>query len=99
MFDPLINDFRQTQTGRNYTEFKGNKVCANGVLGPNDTPQPCPYYESFTLSGDQIILTGSSHTIRWKLSGDMLEISVDPKISPTTPNSPQKQKIIFSRLK
>lgn len=99
MFDSTINDFRQTQAGGNYTEYKGDKVCINGVLGLNDTPQPCPRYDTFTLSGNQIIIsTNIPYVIHWKVSGNTLELSLDPKVTPTTPNSPQKQKIILSRL-
>jgi len=99
MYDPLIKDFRPTQAGGNYTQYKGNQVCINGVLGPNDMPQPCPRYETFTISKDQIIMPSvTAYSIHFKLSGDKLELSLEPKTGPTTPNSPQKQKIILSRL-
>jgi len=99
MFDPTIDDYRQTQAGGNYTEYKGNQACINGVLGPNDTPQLCPRYETFTLSGNQIIMPSvTAYTIRFKISSDMLELTLDPRTSSTNLNSPQKQRIILSRL-
>lgn len=94
MFDPRINDYRQIQAN-NYIEFKGNQTCPNGTFDLNGTPQPCSHYDTFTLSGDQIIADGNvPFIIHWKLTSGKLELAMDPK----TGTSAQKQKITLSKI-
>lgn len=97
-FDPASGDFKEiTQTSSvGYTEFKGNQVCDNGRLDAKGNPEPCANYKTFTVKGDELILSGQGlPAVTWKITGDKLELTLEPPASQGQPSV--KFKILLER--
>jgi hypothetical protein len=99
--DPVTGEFKsivdQNESKKNsYMEFKGNQFCG-GQLDSERKPQPCPKYQSFSVSGDKITLQDPSQamTVSWRIVSGDLELIPE---APANEGKVQKIKIVLKRL-